>query len=499
MPYPAPVRICPVDEEVLYSSTNSQYNVRPNAVATENYPVNRVTTYRYGGKLWQVCFDPYGDTNDVTPGPGYYHLITFINYSTNNGATWTPAGSSLRIIAGRDFTDNQAITVLVGSRIYLFHTITEWTGPTAGVYSGQRRWVRVDYFDCDTLAWSSDVATNSGPEMTWADGSFMSPDNYVNLSMAVDRGSGVLVIGHDEAQSSSSVQAGVYSIFDTSTFAWGSINVKVFDFTVAISGWSGISQVLFDGTHTHFWSSATLSGGYGRLHRTLSSSDVLGTTTDLYSGYPGAPSFPSSFGGGTGALPDTECFATSFGGEVILVSHCRRGDGTYPSQPWFRNYNIVVWRCPSATQNPTWSTWGLTGSTDWDFALTGYGDATYPFLVENGGSLYLGFGTKCAYDTSTDVRFHIRFQKYLGSGSWDPAVIAWDYKDWAGFNPSGTMPENTVVKYSPIGNNGTAGTDGINWAASFNQSAYPALPAGGDSVYWFGYIPSSCCCANIAY
>jgi hypothetical protein len=500
MAYPAPIRICPVDEEILYSDTDSQYNVRPNGIENENNPVNRVTTYRYAGKLWQVCTDPFGDTND-SGLPGYFHDITFINYSSNGGATWAPNGSSLRSVGGKYFTDCQTITQLVGGKIWAFRTITEFDNPVSPStdFTNQRRWVRVDYFDCDTLTWSEDVATNAGPDVSWPDGAFMSPDNYFNLSMALDVGAGVLVIGHDEAQVSSSVQAGVYSVFDTATMAWGDLNVKVFEFTVAIGGWSSVSHMAFDGTYLHFWSAAALNGDWGRLHRTLDAGFTLGSISDLFDGYPGTPSFPPTLGGGTGALPNSECFAIVFDGEVFLASHARRAAGTYPTYPWYLNNNVIICRCPAGVQNPTWTTWEVI-PTAWDQYTTSYGEATYPFMVESGGSLYLLYGTLAAFTSLSDNQMHIRVQRYLGSGTWTEPEIVWDHKEWAGFGVNFGTPDTVVVKYSPIGNNGTAGTNGINWAASFAGAWYKdGPPDGGDSIYWFGYIPPSCCCANFAY
>ena len=459
-------------------TTGIGYEIRANGQENDNAAKNFERTWKVGSALYQLGWEPAGETVDGFD-PRYFRQTWTISKSTDGGATWAQLDNANRPIGviafGRGGSSEAA--VLVGTKIWLFYDYGEHPD-VAGVYGAQFDEIRVIAFDTATNTWGTPITTGA-PSRSLTSASY----NWSNLATdAAYRGSDEVVVFHRDTDETQTYRRALYSVFNISSETWTSTDTVVFSSAIADVD---PANCIYDGTYVHFF---TYGGAYTtsiaeKWHRTLTGS-TLGTVGDMFSAWPGGwksltTNYQSYFG-----VPLVHGSEVLFAMQARLLSPYGFSD----------HFRVIVFRAPAATSAPSWTIDDI-GSTAWDATYADVGHSGTPALVVNGGELYAIHGGGGYFSFGPTVyKFNLWASKYTGSGTWDAPTLLWDQIEAQGSGWGG-LTEHTVFKFWPVGDlSGTDLNEQIGLAGSITTYS-----SGQDSIYWIRTILSTCCCANFAY
>jgi len=443
-------------------------------------------SFAYGGALYQIVHDNVGQTDPANYlDPDYQREVWHAQKSTDEGATWTELDHAGYPVGGLSFevSGRGDAVARVGDVLWLFFTYGEEIAPG---YATRFDRIHAVSFDLATEQWGS-IITSGGPYY----GITANTDKGHLVFDACYRGSNEIIVYHNDSDYTVSPKRAMYSIFNSSSQTWTSIDNVVFTSSTATH--ITPCSCAFDGTYVHFtaMAGAYFSAGVSyKPHRTLDSGNTLGTVSDMLSAYPGGlrPKNTSTIGWVDSLVVH--------GGEVfcaqIYYGYSRYG------APYFRQ-KILVMRAPTGVANPSWTVEDVE-STAWESiydADDGWSDS--PAFVESGGDLYLihpgrmlGF-----FGYTPDVAQYFLFtQKYGGSGVWAAPVQFWSFHE--NYPGSGAFDLDDIFNLSAIGDLSGTAEVGIGITGGWKSYGAHAFPY-DNTVFWFRSGQVSCCCADFAY
>jgi hypothetical protein len=454
--------------------------LRPNGSATDNTARSQTRVFSYGGALYTITWDPFGD-DDNGSSADYYKFIWNCRKSTDGGATWAEVDAAGRIVGGDSLVCGASDAVVqIGAKLWLVYTYGEHAEVSPGVFGYQFDEIRAVAFDCSTDEWGTPIT--GGPIREFTDTAL----DFENLvADACYRGSDEIVVFHRDTDETVSPKRALYSILDVGSGTWTSTDVVVFTSTGAAD--MEPDKCIHDGSYTHFIARAGLTSASStseKKHRTLTGS-TLGTEGNMFASWPGTlPSLATKTQPYYG-------FAAVHDGEVFFA---QTADIDVTGAPGFYYTGIIVLRATAGSAAPSWTV-DVIGSTAWDSAYEGApGHSGTPVMVEDSGELYCIHGGSGLYTFPTTYRFSVYAQQYQGSGTWAAPVELWNMQDAYGY---GSASRNEAYKFGAIGDlSGSTLARRVGFVASLEQ--FQSGVNDDDTVYWFR-APLTCCCSNFAY